>query len=130
MFYHVMVGTDDIERSKRFYDATLATLGVGAPIANEAKTGHMRYFYRHEGGAFCITEPIDDQPASVANGSTIGFRCASPEQVRQFHDAATANGGVSVEDPPGPRQGPGGVVHLAYVRDPDGHKLCAIYREG
>ena len=128
MFSHVMVGTNDIERSKRFYDAVLATLGAGEPIRNKAKTGHERLFYRHEGTSFCVSQPIDDKPATAANGATIGFKCDSPEQVKAFHDAAVAHGGRSIEDPPGLREGAAGALFLAYVRDPDGHKLCALYR--
>ena len=128
MFSHVMVGTNDIERSKRFYDAVLAVLGAGEPIRNTAKTGHQRLFYRHAGSTFCVSEPIDDQAACSANGGTIGFKCQSPEQVRQFHDVAVAHGGTSIEDPPGLREGGMGPLHLAYVRDPDGNKLCALYR--
>ena len=128
MFNHIMIGSNDIERSKRFYDAVLGTLGAGEPARNTAETGHTRLFYRHEGSVFCVSEPIDDEAATVANGGTIGFKCASPEQVRTFHDTAVAHGGVSVEDPPGLREGGMGSLHLAYVRDPDGHKLCAIHR--
>lgn len=129
MFNHIMVGSNDIERSKRFYDAVLATLGAGAPLLNKAGTGHTRLFYRHDGSTFCVSEPINDEAATVANGGTIGFKCSSAEQVRQFHDTAVAQGGVSIEDAPGVRQGSLGAMHLAYVRDPDGNKLCAIYRE-
>jgi catechol 2,3-dioxygenase-like lactoylglutathione lyase family enzyme len=128
MFSHVMVGTNDIERAQRFYDAVLAVLGAGEPIRNVAKTGHVRLFYRHDGATFCVTEPINGQPATVANGGTIGLKCASPEQVRQFHDVAVAHGGTSIEDPPGPRESRPGALHLAYVRDPDGNKLCALHR--
>ena len=129
MFSHIMVGTNDIERAKRFYDATLGALGAGEPIRNQADSGHTRLFYRHAGSTFCVTEPIDDAPATVANGGTIGFQCSSAEQVHAFHQAATANGGVSVEDVPGVRNSKMGAMHLAYVRDPDGNKLCAIYRD-
>ena len=128
MFSHVMVGTSDIERSKRFYDAVLATLGVGEPIRNNASTGHARLFYRHEGTSFCVSEPINGEPATFANGGTIGFKCATPEQVQAFHDAAVANGGKSIENPPGLREGAVGALYLAYVRDPDGNKLCALHR--
>lgn len=128
MLNHVMLGSNDIERSKRFYDAVLGVLGAGEPIRNTAASGHERLFYRHDGSTFCLTQPINGQPASVANGGTIGFRCNSPEQVKQFHDVAVAQGGQSIEDPPGLRAGSLGPLHLAYVRDPDGHKLCAIYR--
>ncbi len=128
MFSHVMVGTNDIERAKRFYDAVLAVLGAGEAIRDEAKTGHQRLFYRHDGATFCVSEPINDEPATFANGGTIGFKCSSAEQVQAFHDAAVANGGVSIEDPPGPRQGGAMTLVLAYVRDPDGNKLCALHR--
>ncbi len=128
MFNHVMVGSNDIERSKRFYDAVLGTLGAGEPLRNQAKSGHIRLFYRHDGNTFCVTEPINDEVATCANGGTIGFKCHSPEQVRAFHDTALANGGQSIEEPPGLREGSLGQLYLAYVRDPDGNKLCAIYR--
>ena len=130
MFSHVMVGTNDIERSKRFYDAVLGILGAGEAVENKAGTGHARLFYRHDGGTFCVSEPINDDAATFANGGTIGFKCNSMEQVQQFHDVAVAHGGTSIEDAPGPRQGALGAMHLAYVRDPDGNKLCALYRAG
>lgn len=128
MFNHIMVGTNDIERAKRFYDAVLGTLGAGEPLRNEAPTGHIRLFYRHDGNTFCVSEPIDGEPASFANGGTIGFKCASPEQVQEFHDVAVEHGGTSIEEAPGLRNGSLGPMYLAYVRDPDGHKLCAIHR--
>lgn len=130
MFSHVMVGSNDIERSKKFYDAVLGTLGVGEPFRNVSATGHTRLFYRHEGNSFGVTEPINGAEASCANGATIGFKCGSPEQVQRFHDVALAHGGTTAEDPPGLREGAMGALHLAYVRDPDGHKLCALYRAG
>lgn len=128
MFNHIMIGSNDIERSKRFYDAVLGTLGAGEPLRNVAKSGHVRLFYRHNGSTFCVTEPIDGATATFANGGTLGFKCDSPEQVREFHDTAVAHGGHSIEEPPGLREGSLGPMYLAYVRDPDGHKLCAIYR--
>lgn len=128
MFNHIMVGTNDIERAQRFYDAVFATLGAGAGMRNVSGTGHVRIFYRHDGNTFGITQPINGESATVANGATFGFKCASPEQVHAFHDAAVAHGGRSIEDPPGLRQTNMGSYYLAYVRDPDGHKLCAIHR--
>jgi catechol 2,3-dioxygenase-like lactoylglutathione lyase family enzyme len=128
MFSHVMVGTNDIERAKRFYDALLGLLGAGEPARNQNATGQTRLFYRHDGSTFCVSEPIDGKPATFANGGTIGFKCSSPEQVRQFHDTAVAHGGTSIEGPPGLREGKMGPMHLAYVRDPDGNKLCALHR--
>ena len=123
-----MVGSNDLERSKRFYDAVLGVLGAGEAVRNTARSGHERLFYRHDGSTFCVTEPIDGQAATAANGGTIGFKCASPEQVRAFHDAAVAHGGTSIEDPPGLRESKLGAMYLAYVRDPDGNKLCALHR--
>jgi catechol 2,3-dioxygenase-like lactoylglutathione lyase family enzyme len=128
MFSHVMLGTNDIERSKRFYDAVLGVLGAPEGMRNTASTGHVRLFYRHDGSTFSVSQPINNEPATCANGATIGFKCNSPEQLQQFHDVAIAHGGTSIESPPGPREGPSGTLHLAYVRDPDGHKLCALYR--
>jgi len=128
MFNHIMVGASDIERSKSFYDAVLGTLGAGEALRNEAPTGHVRYFYRHDGNTFGISEPINGETACGANGGTIGFKCTSAEQVKAFHDAGIANGGTSIEDAPGLRETSMGPMHLAYVRDPDGNKLCAIHR--
>ena len=129
MFNHVMVGSNDLDRSKRFYDAVLATLGAGAPLRDTASAGHTRLFYRHDGGTFCVSEPLDGGAATFANGGTIGFKCSSPEQVLAFHDAAVANGGTSIEETPGLREGKLGAMYLAYARDPDGNKICAIHRE-
>lgn len=128
MFSHVMVGSNDIERSQRFYDAVLGVLGAGAPLRSDASTGHARLFYQHDGGTFCVSEPINGEEATFANGGTIGFKCGSPEHVQQFHDIAVGHGGTSIEAAPGLREGPMGGMHLAYVRDPDGNKLCGFYR--
>ena len=128
MFNHIVLGSSDIERSKRFYDAVLGVLGAGEGVRNQNATGQARLFYRHDGNVLGITEPINGQPVSVSNGATMGFKCNSTEQVHAFHDAAVAHGGVSIEDPPGLREGSLGALYLAYVRDPDGHKLCAVYR--
>lgn len=128
MLNHVLVGSNDLERSKRFYDAVLGVLGVGEPIRNEAGSGHVRLIYRHDGSAFGVGEPINDERAVPGNGGTIAFKCSSPAQVQEFHDIAVENGGVSIEEAPGLRDTKMGPVHLAYVRDPDGNKLCALYR--
>lgn len=128
MFSHIMVGTNDIERSKRFYDAVLGVFGAGEPMLNTASTGHKRLFYRHAGSTFCVSEPINNEPATFANGGTIGFKCDSPEQVQTFHDVAVANGGTSIEAPPGLRESKMGSLYLSYVRDPDGNKLCGLHR--
>jgi catechol 2,3-dioxygenase-like lactoylglutathione lyase family enzyme len=123
MFSHVILGVNDLERSKKFYDALLGTLGIGPGIAN-----NNRYFYRTPAGNFGITTPINGEPATHGNGSTIGFKMASPEQADAFHTAGIANGGATCEDPPGWRDNGFGGLYLAYLRDPDGNKLCALHR--
>ena len=128
MLNHVMVGTNDIERAKRFYDALLGVLGAAEGVRNVNATGQSRLFYRHDGSIFAVSEPIDGKPATHANGGTIGFRCQSAEQVQAFHDTAVAHGGTSIEGVPGPRESKPGAMHKVYVRDPDGHKLCALYK--
>ena len=128
MFNHIMVGSNDLDRSEAFYNAVLGVLGAGPPLRNQSPSGHMRLFYRHDGSTFCVAEPIDGEPATCANGATIGFKCSSPEQAKEFHDVAVASGGTSIEDPPGLRTSTLGSLYLAYVRDPDGNNLCALYR--
>ena len=123
MFSHVMLGVSDLEVSKKFYDALLGTLGVGAGVANK-----NRYFYRSATGMFGISTPINGEPACHGNGSTIGFAVDSPAQGDAFHAAGVANGGTTCEDPPGFREGPTGAIYLAYLRDPDGNKICALHR--
>jgi catechol 2,3-dioxygenase-like lactoylglutathione lyase family enzyme len=123
MFSHVMFGVNDLERSKKFYDALLGTLGVGPGVANK-----NRYFYRSPAGTFGITTPINGAPATQGNGSTLGFAVQSPEQGDAWHAAGVANGGTTCEEPPGFREGPTGQIYLAYLRDPDGNKICALHR--
>ena len=128
MLNHVMIGSSDIEKSKSFYNAVLGVLGAGEPFVNVNDTGQTRLFYIHDGSTFSISEPINGEPATVANGSTIGFVCSSPEQLQEFHDVALANGGQTMEDPPGKREGSMGPMYLCYFTDPDGHKICGIHR--
>lgn len=128
MINHVMIGTNDVEKAKTFYNAVLGVLGAGEPIVNVADSGHTRLFYMHDGDTFAVSEPINGEPATAANGATIGFACASLEQVRELHDVAVANGGKSIEDPPGPRQNALGTMNLCYFTDPDGNKICGIHR--
>ena len=124
MFTHVMVGSNDIDASKAFYDAVFGAIGL--PAGQFDAKG--RVFYRTKTGAFGITKPIDGNAATYANGGTIGFPCTSPEQAKAFHDAGVANGGKSIEDPPGWRQGAAGQIYLAYLRDPAGNKIVAVHR--
>jgi catechol 2,3-dioxygenase-like lactoylglutathione lyase family enzyme len=120
MFSHVMLGSNDIERSKKFYDATFAAFGGPAGIIDPAG----RLVYMHNGGIFILTKPINGDAACGANGGTIGF-AMTPEQADAWHAAGCASGGTSCEDPPGPREG--SPYYLAYLRDPDGNKLCALH---
>lgn len=126
MFSHIMVGSNDIDRSKKFYDALLGSLD-GKPATVDDKG---RLIYMHKDGLFLVTPPIDGKPATGANGGTIGFACDSEAQVDAWHAAGAANGGKSIEDPPGVREGGFGQLYLAYLRDPDGNKLCGLYRVG
>ncbi|BDI60189.1 VOC family protein [Qipengyuania nanhaisediminis] len=128
MLNHIMIGSNDIERSRKFYNAVLGVLGAGEPFEHVNDTGHTRLFWNHNGDTFSVSEPINGKPANTANGFTIGFKCNSMEQVQELHDVAIANGGTSIEDPPGPREGSMGVMNLCYVTDPDGHKICGIHR--
>jgi catechol 2,3-dioxygenase-like lactoylglutathione lyase family enzyme len=125
MYSHIMVGVNDLDRAKAFYDATLGVLG--------AKPGFVdrhRVFWRTPTGTFSASLPIDGQPATVGNGSTVGFLCEDQAQADAWHAAGVANGGTSIEDPPGVREGANGKLYLAYLRDPDGNKLCALHRPG
>jgi catechol 2,3-dioxygenase-like lactoylglutathione lyase family enzyme len=124
MFSHVMVGANDVAESKKFYDAILGALGHGAGVM-DAKG---RCFYFTKSGNFAISKPIDGEPASVGNGSTIGFAAADPAAADAWHAAGLANGGTACEDPPGVREGGGVRLYLAYLRDPAGNKLCALHR--
>jgi catechol 2,3-dioxygenase-like lactoylglutathione lyase family enzyme len=123
MFSHIMIGTNDLDRSKAFYDTVLGTLGVPAGRVD----GH-RVFYMTPTGIFSVSQPINGEPATHANGGTIGFACASPEQADAWHAAGVAAGGKTCEDPPGVREGATGKLYLAYLRDPDGNKLCGLHR--
>lgn len=128
MFSHVMIGSDNIDRSKAFYNSVLGVLGVSEPTINVNDTGQTRLFYINDGSIFCVTEPINGEPATNANGLTIGFSCNSPEQVKELHDVAVKNGGTSIESPPGLRHSSTGKKHLCYFLDPDEHKICGMYR--
>ncbi len=130
MYSHIMIGTDDIDRAKAFYERVLGVLDGDLQVfENENKTGHRRVFFIQDGGILALTQPIDGQPVSTANGSTIGFACNSGEQVKEFHDVAVEAGATPVEDPPGLREGGAmGPLHLCYFRDLDGHKICGIHR--
>ena len=124
MYSHMMVGSNDIDRSKRFYDALFVATG-GQEGWVDPKG---RLIYAKDGGMFLVTPPIDGAPATHGNGSTIGFAVTGPEQADAWHEAGVAAGGTAIEDPPGKRSGNGMNLYLAYLRDPDGNKLCALHR--
>ena len=124
MFSHVMLGSNDIDRSKKFYDALFTAVG-GKPGVQDAKG---RLIYAHNGGLLLITKPIDGKAATGANGGPVGFAMTGPEQADAWHAAGVAAGGMAIEDPPGIRAGGAGKLYLAYLRDPDGNKLCALHR--
>jgi len=124
MYSHMMVGSNDIARSKIFYDALFGAVG-GKPGITDEKG---RLIYMHNGGIFLVTPPINGEPACHANGGTIGFAMSSPEEADAWHKAGAENGGTPIEDAPGVRTGAMGALYLAYLRDPDGNKLCALHR--
>jgi catechol 2,3-dioxygenase-like lactoylglutathione lyase family enzyme len=123
MFSHVMIGTNDLDKAKVFYDNLLSTLEV-----RPARVDGHRIFYITKTGVFSVTKPINGEAATPANGGTIGFAANSPEQVNAWHTAGIAAGGIPCEDPPGIRQGPGVNLYIAYLRDLDGNKICAMHR--
>ena len=125
MYSHMVLGSNDLERSKRFYDGLFAAMGGGEGSLDLASG---RLAYRHKGSTFLIKRPVNGAPASVGNGVTVGFAMESPEEVEAWHTAGVANGGTSCEDPPGIREMKDGRrLYLAYLRDPDGNKLNALH---
>lgn len=124
MFSHIMLGANDIQESKKFYDATLGALGY-KPGVIDAKG---RCFYYTDTGVFSVSVPIDGEPASHGNGSTIGFSARTPELADEWHSAGLENGGTACEEPPGMRENGEMKLYLAYLRDPAGNKLCALHR--
>jgi catechol 2,3-dioxygenase-like lactoylglutathione lyase family enzyme len=123
MFSHIMIGTNDLDKAKSFYDKLLGTLGVQPAVVDR-----HRIFYRTKTGTFSVSTPIDDKPATAANGGTIGFAAASAEEANAWHATGIANGGTTCEDPPGIREMGDLKMYIAYLRDLDGNKLCALYR--
>jgi catechol 2,3-dioxygenase-like lactoylglutathione lyase family enzyme len=118
-----MIGTNDLEKARSFYDSVLGTLGVPPAVVD-----NHRIFYITPTGVFSVSKPINGEPATHANGGTIGFACKSSEQADAWHAAGIAAGGTTCEDPPGVREGATGKMYLAYLRDPDGNKLCGLVR--
>jgi catechol 2,3-dioxygenase-like lactoylglutathione lyase family enzyme len=123
MFSHIMIGANDVDRAKAFYDVLLATLDVPPGFIDR-----HRVFYRTKTGVFSVSKPINGEPATPANGGTVGFACTSPEQAEAWHAAGLAAGATTCEDPPGIRDDQNGMYYLAYLRDLDGNKICALHR--
>src|ERR1700743_1956771 len=123
MFSHVMIGTNDLDQAKAFYDKLLGTLGVPPAVIDR-----HRIFYRTKTGTFSVSKPIDGKPATPANGGTIGFLAKSPEEVDAWHATRGTIRGASCEEPPGIRDNGEVKFYLAYLRDLDGNKLCALHR--
>ena len=124
MFSHIMVGASDINESKIFYDAILGALGHEPGVIDEKG----RCFYFTKVGIFSVSIPIDGEPVSHGNGSTIGFAAESGGMADAWHAAGLANGGTAIEESPGPRESGVGKIYLAYLRDPAGNKVCALHR--
>lgn len=120
MFTHIMVGSNDIARSQKFYNATFQALDIAPSEIN----ANGRLSYAHHGVRFLVTKPLDGKAATPANGGTLSFAAPTPAHAAAWHKAGLENGGTAIENPPGIRQTPVGPMYLAYLRDPDGNKLC------
>lgn len=118
IFTHVALGTNDLDKAIQFYDAALGALG----IKNLGPFGDNAVLYGADGPELIVTKPGNGQPATHANGGTIGFAAASRDMVHAFHAAGLANGGTD-EGQPGPRTFTP-TAYAAYLRDPDGNKIC------
>ncbi|MFS0735497.1 VOC family protein [Sphingomonas sp. 1P06PA] len=128
MFSHVHIGSNDIARSKRFYDAIMDALGGATSWKDPDRD---RWFWVRDDAFLVVGTPLDGETATAGNGMTVGFKVMSPEQGDAWHAAGLANGGSAIEDPPGLRdRGARGKIYLAYLRDPDGNKLCALKMMG
>jgi catechol 2,3-dioxygenase-like lactoylglutathione lyase family enzyme len=118
-----MLGSDDLDKSKIFYDAIMQVLGYKAGIIDHL--GRIMYLSNH--GVLAITKPINGEKATYGNGMTIGFSVATPELVNEWHKVGLENGGTACEQPPGIRGTAERQLYLAYLRDPTGNKLCATH---
>ena len=124
MFSHMMVGANNVEESKSFYDAILGEMGHNPGVMDEKG----RCFYFTDNGIFAITPPINGEAACHGNGCTVGFAAKDPAQADAWHSAGVANGGTTCENPPGVREGGLGKLYLAYLKDPSGNKICALHK--
>jgi catechol 2,3-dioxygenase-like lactoylglutathione lyase family enzyme len=122
MLAYVMVGTNDVKRAAKFYDAALAPLGL---VRTGGDRNHVGYGPKRspEKSAFFVTKPYNKKKATFGNGTMISLAAKSKRAVDAFHAAALAHGGTD-EGKPGPRPA-GNTNYVAYARDPDGNKICA-----
>lgn len=125
MFTHISLGANDVARAKRFYDAALAPLSITC-VREIPEKGWLVYASANSTAKLIVGKPRDGQAATFANGGTVGLHATRPEQVDAFHAAGLANGGTD-EGQPGPRDATGPGSRLAYLRDPDGNKLCCYF---
>jgi catechol 2,3-dioxygenase-like lactoylglutathione lyase family enzyme len=123
MIGYVTLGTNDLPRAAKFYDAIAAELGVGRMMDFET---FIAWGEPGGGAGVGLTKPFDGNAASVGNGVMVALEAKDQEQVNRIHEIALANGGTC-EGPPGPR---GESFYGAYFRDPDGNKLNAFLMTG
>ena len=119
MINHIFIGTNDVEKARAFYKATFDALGV-----HGHDLPHGTAFSNGE-AAVVVATPANGEPACVSNGATAGFKAKSYAEVDAWHAAGLANGGTD-EGAPGVRENSPGHMYGAYLRDPDGHKVCAF----
>ena len=127
MFSHVTVGTRDIEAAIAFYDRLLAPLGLSRSGADVGE-GWACWHRPGELAEFLVMRPIDGKAATVGNGTTVAFFAPDRPTVDAVYAAGLATGGTD-EGPPGPRPQYTGNYYGAYLRDPDGNKLCICHRD-
>ena len=124
MISYTTLGTNDMDRAIAFYDAVFATIGGERATTSPTWTGYQK---RGDRGMFFLTRPFNQGTASAGNGAMLAFLAPDRASVNAFHSAALSQAGTC-EGPPGVRAGMDPVFYAAYVRDPDGNKLCAYVR--
>lgn len=120
MLNHVFLGTNDVEKSRQFYNATMGAIGV-QPVT---QIDHLTV-YANEGGVVAVGKPANGEAATPSNGATLGLKAKTYDEVNAWHAAGLANGGND-EGAPGVRENSPGQMYGAYLRDPDGNKICAF----
>ena len=120
----VMFGSNDIEKAKTFYDATLAVIGLKGLY--EHGSGGRIYGTADGVPLISIVRPFNGDAATVGNGSMASLMCESKDQVSAIHAIAIAQGGTC-DGPPGPRGGDESGIFAAYFRDLDGNKISALH---